>query len=308
MENNKVLKGSVYCMIGASLWGISGAAGQYLFSEVGITPEWLVTVRLLTSGIVLLLFLQWKEGSLGRLWRNKRDSIDLVMFGILGILMAQYTYFVTIDLSNAATATVLQYLSPIMIVVFLIFYTKKRPLPMEVLAVGCALTGTFLLATHGDVNTLNISPKALIWGLLSAVAMAFYTAFPRRLLTTYNTLYVVGWAMLVGGICMNFIHPIWRIEGTWDLLGIGCVVFAGFFGSLVPCVLFMSGIRIVGPTKASLFTSMEPLAATVVSVFWLKTQLMVIDYVGFFLIIITVFLLTGGSKEKTSLPPEESVD
>ena len=48
------LLGALLALIPGILWGISGVFGQYLFQQRGIVPQWLVTVRLLVSGCLML--------------------------------------------------------------------------------------------------------------------------------------------------------------------------------------------------------------------------------------------------------------
>ena len=80
------------------------------------------------------------------------------------MLGVQYSYFTSIRYSNSATATVLQNLGIVFIVLYLAVRSKKIPEVREVLAVILALIGTFLLATNGNFHNLSISKAALFWG------------------------------------------------------------------------------------------------------------------------------------------------
>jgi len=101
-------------LAGGTCWGFSGCCGQYLFEQKGIEAPWLVAVRLFFAGIILVLagFKLHGRDNL-RVFRKKRDTIHLLAFAIFGITFCQFTYFMAIQASNAGTATVLQYLSPI---------------------------------------------------------------------------------------------------------------------------------------------------------------------------------------------------
>ncbi len=292
MSKNQVLKGSVFCIASACLWGISGAAGQYLFIHTGVTPEWLVATRTLLTGLFLLTFIQIRKGGVFRIWVEKQDRKDIIIFTLGGMLFMQYGYFAAINYSNAATATVLQYTAPILIVVYLALRQRKLPTPIECIAVVGCLIGTILLATHGNLKSLSLSPAALFWGLLSAVALAFYTVYPVRLLQRYDTMLLIGWSMLIGSFVMHFVHPSWQYAGNWDTSGILCMAFVVVLGTMTPYLLFLNGVKYIGPTKSSLYASAEPLASTIVSVVWLKVQLEFIDYVGFVFIIVTVLMLS----------------
>ncbi|HLO10618.1 MAG TPA: DMT family transporter, partial [Pseudoneobacillus sp.] len=110
---NPRIKGMALVLSGASLWGISGTVAQYLMQQQGFSPAWLVVVRLLISGTILLILASSKKGntSIWGIWRNKQDVLNLLLFSILGMIAVQYTFFEAIKHSNAATATILQYLA-----------------------------------------------------------------------------------------------------------------------------------------------------------------------------------------------------
>lgn len=293
-----VVKSFLFAIVAAILWGVSGNFGQFLFQERGINVEWLITTRMLISGVVLLL-LTWIGGktNIFLIWKNRKDAIQLLAFSITGMLAVQYTYFAAIRHSNAATATVLQYSGPILIAVYLAVKYKRLPRPREVLAILLAVAGTFLLVTHGDIHTLAISGMALFLGLASAVALAVYTLQPVKLLSKYPPSVIIGWGMVCGGLPMSFIKAPWNAAGHWDLY---TYLFTGMiivFGTLIPFTLYLSAVRTLGGQKASLLASAEPLAATVLAVYWLKTPFLLVDWIGSLCIISTVFLLARTGKD-----------
>lgn len=116
MKSESRIKGIVLVITAAMLWGVSGTVAQFLFQKNGFTPEWLVVIRLLISGIALLVFAVIKGGQdIFQIWKSKEDCIKLILFSIIGMLGVQYTYFAAIKYGNAATATILQYMSPVII-------------------------------------------------------------------------------------------------------------------------------------------------------------------------------------------------
>lgn len=286
------LKGFILAITAGILWGVSGTVGQFLFQEREMSVEWLITMRMLISGICLLVFAGFGgPGDVFSIWRNRRDAIQLVTFSTTGMLAVQYTYFAAIKHSNAATATVLQYSGPIMIAVYLVLRYRRLPKPTELAALVLAVTGVFLLVTHGDIHTLTISRLALILGLASAVALAVYTLQPAGLLTRYKSPVVIGWGMLCGGFVFSFVKAPWNAEAYWDVqtyLFTGIVVL---FGTLFPFYFYLTAVKKIGAQKASLLASSEPLAATLLAVYWLDVPFLLIDWIGTLCIISTVGLL-----------------
>lgn len=105
------MKGILLAAGGASLWGGSGAAAQYLFEQTSITTSWLVAVRLLLAGIVLTMVSLLKmPQQVRRIVSNRRHLVSLISFALLGMLNSQLTHFLAVKYSNAPTATVIQYL------------------------------------------------------------------------------------------------------------------------------------------------------------------------------------------------------
>ena len=66
-----------------------------------------------------------------------------------------------------------------------------------------ALLGAFLLATHGSLTALALSPQALFWGLCAAVALMLYTLLPGDLLRRYDVSVCTGCGMLLGGVVLE---------------------------------------------------------------------------------------------------------
>ena len=172
------LKGIIMVITGASLWGLSGTAAQQLFQQEHVSTEWLVTIRLLISGSILLLFSSFgrqKSEVLG-IWKQKKEANKLVLFGLLGMLAVQYTYFASIKEGNAAVATLLQYLAPI----YLIFKWNIRPTKIDLISIALSLIGTFFLLTNGSIDNLAVSTPTIIWGILSGLSLAFYSLYSKE--------------------------------------------------------------------------------------------------------------------------------
>lgn len=296
-NGNNHVRGALLTIFGGTLWGFSGTCGQFLMQTKGLTSNWLVPIRLLAAGLLLLLLCYMKEGKqVFRIW--KKDAGGILVFGIIGMSMCQYTYFTAIGASNAGTATVLQYIGPVLILIYISLRNMQLPRRNELAAIGLAVLGTFLLATHGDPGSMVLSEKALFWGLLSAVALAVYTVQPGRMLKEYGSAVVTAWGMLIGGVLLCLIFHPWTIAVSVDapvILGMAVIVV---MGTVIAFSCYMEGIRLVGPKKGSLYASVEPVSATVFSVIWMHVSFGLMDFLGFLCIISTIFLLAVDKKEE----------
>ena len=284
--------GILITIIGGICWGLSGTCGQFLFNHKGITSKWLVPVRLTTAGLIMLLYFIGREMKAAfRIWKTKRDIVDILVYGIAGMMLGQFTYFYTIELSNAGTATVIQYLAPAIIMVLVCLGDRRMPKIPEVLALVLAVLGIFLIATHGNVHQLAISKETLVVGLISAGTVVIYNLQPKRMLTIYSTPYILAWGMTIGGILLGLIFKPWEYTVQFDLSVILAMFGVIGLGSIGGFSLYMQGVKIIGPGRASLYSCVEPIAATLLSAVWLKVPFAAIDLVGFACIIATILIL-----------------
>lgn len=94
-------------------------------------------------------------------FKNKHDSFKLLLFTLFGMTAVQLTYFMAISTGNAATATILQYLSPIMIILYLAIKDWVLPNRIDALSVIIAIIGTALIVTQGNFQSLALPLPAL---------------------------------------------------------------------------------------------------------------------------------------------------
>ena len=290
--------GMLSTFVGGTLWGINGVMGNYLFLNKNVTTPWLIPYRLILAGFLLLGYLYYKKGSkIFDILKNPKDLLQIVLFGLIGMLGTQYTYFSAIQFSNAAIATVLTYFGPTLVLIYMCLREKRKPLKYEIVSICLSSFGVFLLATHGDITSLQISFKALVWGILSALSVVFYTVQPESLLKKYGASIVVAWGMMIGGIFITFVTRPWNISVTFDFITFLVLMLIIVFGTIIAFILYLTGVNIIGPTKASIIACIEPVAATICAILFLGVSFGFLDLMGFICIISTIFIVAYFDKK-----------
>jgi drug/metabolite transporter (DMT)-like permease len=302
-QHRTVVIGLLLAITGAIFWGVGGTVAQKLFQQYAINVNWLVTTRLLISGFLLLTvqFFRKDRSQILGIWKNRRTAVQLIIFGLLGMLALQYTYMTSIKYGNAAVAALLQYLAPVMIIIYLILRKQTILTRQDLLTVMLALGGCFFLLTNGSISGLSVPTPAIVLGVLSGLALAFYTLYAVPLLAQYDSLVIVGWAMIIGGFALSFIHPPWQMDFT-NLTAEAYLylVFVILFGTMIAFWFYIESLQSLSPKETSLLGSLEPLAAVLTTVFWLKEPFGFFQWVGTACIIGMILLLALNKKSSSN--------
>ena len=306
MKQNIAFRGTICALLGGICWGFSGTMGQYLFAAKGLETAWVTTVRMLLAGVLLLGVLAVRQPKeLTRVWRVGKDARRLLLFAALGLIPCQFTYLECIAYSNSATGTALNYLGQMMILFYVCLTTRRLPTRWEITALLLAMLGVFFLATHGNVHTLVLSPQALFWGLLGAAMVVVYSALPRPLLARYGSPAVTGWGMLVGGVLLFFLSRFWQQPVALDRATVAGVLLIGVVGTAMAFTFYLQGVRDIGQVKTSLLSCAELVTAGILTCLWLKTPLVLQDFVGMALILGMVVFLSLPGKGGPEKPPDQ---
>lgn len=289
--------GIALTLLGATLWGVSGTAVQFLGNSRGMNLEWLVTTRLILAGCITVCYTWFRDGNrIFDVFKSRQDTMQLLIFGILGMGMCQYTYFNAILLAGAGIATVLQYLAPSMIILYAVFRYGKHPTRGEVISVILALVGTICLIGNDGFSAESIRLDVLVWGLLSAVGVAVYSVSPVHLLARYGTLPIVGFGMFLSGIAAGILFHQPESSATWDMwTGVGYFSVI-FLGTIVSFNSYLEGVKRIGAVQGSILSSVEPISAAFFAWLLLGNQFSVLGIVGMALIITTVIIIALEKK------------
>ena len=205
-------------------------------------------------------------------------------------------YFRSIYYAGAGIATVLQYLAPIIIVLYMAIRYLKLPTWGETISIVLATIGTAMIALQGKLSLAGIDEKVLFWGLLSAVAVAIYSVQPVSLLRRYGTGPIVGFAMLFSGIIITPWAKPFDVPGEWDMWTYIAFFNVVVLGTIISFNAYLEGVRRIGAVKGSVLSSVEPISAALLGWALLGSEFLTTDIIGFVLILSTIFIL---AREKS---------
>ena len=286
------LKGTLLTVVAGIAWGLSGTSGQYLMVH-GISALVLTNLRLLIAGgiLMLLAYATAKDRMLAFL-NDRKSLLSLLIFALIGLFLNQFAYLTAIQETNAGTATVLQYVCPVGILIYSCIKDKVAPTLGEIVSIILAIGGTFLIATHGQLDQLSMTPAGLFWGLFSALTYALYIILPIALIKKWGSSLLIGVGMVIAGlVALPFTGVLQTaIPTSLDFL----LAFDGIIliGTVFAYTAFLKGASLIGPVKSSLLASIEPISAVFFAFLIMNEQFYPIDFLGMAMILVAVTLIS----------------
>ena len=294
-----MLGGTFATLLGAGLWGLNAVVSKYLMAR-GIDTMWMVNFRMITSGLVLLIFaIARNPHGIFDIWKDRKSVIRLLVISVFAFGLCQPTYYLSIDYSNAGIASAIQQTAPVFVLIYVILKEHRRPIASELGALVLVTGGSFLIATHGDFGTLAVHPLALLFGLISALMCALYITLPSELIRRYGTFETVGWGLFIGGVVIAPFCRLWNMPAQWDATLVLGMAFIILPGAAFAFALFLYGTSIVGPVRGGVYNLFEPVVALFASVLMLGQSFHPAEIGGTAAILAGIALLTVTKEKET---------
>lgn len=288
MTSSRTLKGFIFVLAAAILWALAAITAKYLFN-FQVSPWDLTQMRLVLSALFLGLYLAWREP--GSLRIERKDLGYMIIFAILGVSAMQFTYFFTISQTNVATAVFLEYLAPIIILLYELLQGRETSAWNRILPVIIATMGGFLIVKGTTGQGMAVTPVGLVSGIGSAFAFAFYILYSRYGLAKYSAWTVLFWGYTIGGLVWTLNGLPWETflsyqGSTWLYF-----IYIAIFATILPAGFFFKGLTFLSPVAAGVTSTLEPVAAGVLAFLLLGEVLTGMQLAGSLLIIVAITVI-----------------
>jgi len=195
---NFLASGLGIALFSSAVFGLSGSFAKALL-ETGWTPGAAVTARL--TGAALILAVPAIPALRGR-WHQLRENwLTIVLFGLIGVAACQLFYFNAVSLLSVGVALLLEYLAPVLIVLWLWAASRKRPRPLTVAGTLLSLGGLVLVLDL--TGAVKVDVVGVLWGLAAAVCLAIYFFITAKENDTLPPIVLASGGLLVGAAVMG---------------------------------------------------------------------------------------------------------
>ncbi len=283
----------IFVGLAGIFWASSGVAVQDFFTHSEKSAMELTNIRMCVAGAILIIMSAIRRKNFGLSVKKLNESpklwLDVAIYGIIGVMFMQFTYFQGISIGGAAATTVICYTCPAMVVIWESVYNKKFPRLGEVLAVILAMIGVFLLVTGGNPTKLLVPLGCVVWSLLSGAAFAFSAIYPKHLFAKkVDALFLTGVGMFIGGLSTFFLIENWNWAEFFGLEVLFDVIWIIIFGTVAAFLSFNAGLKFLTPEEASITVTTEPAASVVISWAVFGTKFGLIESFGIILVLLAI--------------------
>lgn len=290
------IKGFFYIFLSASMLGLTPIFGKYAF-QAGVSVETLLFLRFVIASVLLFSYL---------LIRQSKVSVDrkqLLFIGILGFLYCFQTifYFTSLKYILSSLAVVLLYLYPIFVLLLTVIFDNQKLSLGLIFPILLSILGIIILV---GLPTGSINYYGVLLAIGSALAFACYVIIGNRLVSSLSPVVTSSWVtactslfLLMSGLIKGNISFQFHPTGWYSILAISLLA------TVVSTVAFYLGIKHIGPTKASLFATIEPIVTTVSAYLILNESVSPIQIIGICCILssVTIVIMRDAKKEGSAV-------
>ncbi len=283
-----------WLIVGATFfWGTSATLARFLFRDLAIPPLVVVELRLAISALVLLAWLAWRRP--GLLAISPKSLPSLLVLSVVGVAMIQGTYYYSISVLGVGLSILIQYLAPILIVIWEIL-RGARPGARTGLIVAAALTGTALLVGQVGPEAARARPIDWLIGFSSAFTFAFYIVYSKRVLQRLAPETVQVYSFVIAAAFWMLVVPPGRIlaAGYSSSMWVLFLVIAPI-SALIPFAMFLAGLRRLPSTEVGILATVEPLIAVLSAWLFLGEGLRSLQWLGAVLVLAAAMMASTGS-------------
>jgi drug/metabolite transporter (DMT)-like permease len=290
--------GVTFIVISAASFGTLAIFGRYAYAG-GLDTFTLLFLRFTFSALLMVILLIIRREPLPR----GRTLLRLAGMGALGYVGQSYCYLSAIKYASAGLVALLLYLYPTFVAILSAIFLKERLQRFKLVALGLATLGAALTVNPQGGHWSGIA-LALCAAVIYSVYIIVGAGVMQQVSAVQSSVVIFASAGLVFG-CLTAINgPHWPVSSAGWLAVAGVTIIA----TVVAVVSFLAGLKLIGPTDASMLSTLEPVVTVLLAALLFGETLQPLTLLGGGLILAAVLLLTRGQlrQSRTANHPAKS--
>lgn len=300
--HRSLLLGYSLYLLGALAFAVNGTVSKAILLS-DLDPARLSQLRVSAAFLILLAFVAVNRPE--RLKVTKREWPYLLAYGVLGVAMTQYLYFVSLQYLPVGVALLIEFTAPIFVALWFRFVLKEPTRATVWLALTVALLGLSLVAEVWRGFTFEAI--GLVAALGAALALsAYYLITDRqvRMPEPRDPVSLTMWGFGFAALFWLIAQPWWSFPwgsfaGVSDpalgsIIGDRPIWLLSLWmiipGTVLPFWVVVVSMRHLRASQASVVGLTEPLLAIIVAWVVLSEALSIVQLLGGALILFGVVL------------------
>jgi drug/metabolite transporter (DMT)-like permease len=254
--------GYLLAVAAAAMWALNGSLVRFLLDD-GVSALRLAQLRTGLSWLFLLVAVLAVRPAL--LQVRREDVPRLAFLGIVGLAGVSATYFLAIDRLEIGAALTIQYLGPLLILVWLRVFHRRRLRRGLWGAAALSLVGSFLVVRAYDIGALDALGVAAAFG--AALTYATYLVASERAGRRYAPVTTLVWGLGFASLFWAVVQPLWwfPFERFDSLANLGLGLGVAIVGTLAPFVCIVAAVRHIPAPRAAVVATLEPVLGAVIA-------------------------------------------
>src|SRR3954451_11162934 len=263
-ESRNPARGYLLVVAGAAMFALGGNLARYMLDD-GVSALRLSQLRSAGSLVLLALALSLSRPAAMRV--RRADLPQLAFLGICGLALVHATYYAAIDRLEIGVALVIQYMAPLLLLLWLRFRHGRSLAPSLWGAVALSIAGCALVVRAYDPGALD--GLGVLYAAGAACTFAIYMVASERSGQRYESVTPLFWAFAFASLFWAVVQPWWTFpfEKVDVWLGLGVIVI----GTLLPFICVVSALRHLPAPRAAVAATLEPVLAAIFA-WWLHDE------------------------------------
>lgn len=277
----------VYVVFAALLWGSTAAVAKLLL--IGLDNLQVLFFSNLFSflGLFFIVLFQKKKAIIQTY--TKHDYFTFVWMGFLGTFLYNFFLFKGLDLLPAQEAFIINYLWPVMVIIFAALILKEKITRRKILGILCSFFGIIIVITKGDITALEFgNVLGIVLAALGAVTWGLFSVLGKKQnyegFTSMAFFYFFGtfFAFVAMVLFSNVPHL-----SPHQFLGLA---WLGVFVNGLAFVFWFAALRFGDTAKMSNIIFLTPFLSLVYIYFLIGEKILISSVVGLIIIVLGIVL------------------
>jgi drug/metabolite transporter (DMT)-like permease len=286
-------KGILLTLIAAAGFGVAAPLSKFIYTY-NLSANLMLTLRFLMASMILWGYIYLKRNKINYKVTQKQLGLLFLLGGIIYVLTTAF-YFTGVKYIPVSIHVMIFYTYPLIVNGFTVFVFKDKIPTKQIFAMFISFIGLILIAFNGvfTINYLGMS-----FSLIAALGYSIYLmTLNIKALEKMNSLVLAAYTNTFSGLVFflySFIKKDFYLNiplPAWLAIGLMATV-----STAVAIIVLKKGIQLIGPAKASIIGTFEPLEGIILSVLFLKETLNSNQIIGIILIIFAIILVQSQKK------------